>query len=282
MSAPLVEPLTTSAFRSVLQLRSPANARPDRALVLIAQDGTALVGVPPGEWGGFDYPQPKALQVLGSSYARSGWVSLAERPDWVDVAAPDGGTGPRPAFRYSVSWQVSDPVMVVYHQITADEVPLRIARHIAENGMGSGGLHLVPDAGIMYRVLQQPATDPTGVRAAPPLPSSWDSGMLNAFQFFRELISDDPRGLAAMWLLYHPQDAKEVLEWTVANRSLLQPPEKPAAPEPAPDSWERSLAVALRDLTPADRAFVGVNVARLLNDLGIPEAQEAFARVESR
>ncbi|MFF2374584.1 hypothetical protein ACFVUW_09400 [Streptomyces xiamenensis] len=282
MSAPLVEPLTTSAFRSVLQLRSPANARADRALVLIAQDGTALVGVPAGEWGGFDYPQPKALRMMGSVFARSGWVSLAERPDWVDVAVPDGGTGPQPAFRYSVSWQVSDPVMVLYHQITAADVPIRIARHIAENGMGSGGLHVVPDAGIMYRVLQQPATDPTGVRAAPPLPGSWDSGMLNAFQFFRELVSDDPRGLAAMWLLYHPQNAKQVLEWTVENRSLLQPPEKPVEPEPAPDSWERSLAVALRDLTAADRAFVGVNMARLLNDLGIPEAQEALARVEGQ
>ncbi len=282
MSTPLVEPLTASPFRSVLHLRSAAHARPDRALVLIAQDGTALVGMPAGHVGGFDHPRPGLLRVLGGVFPRSGWVSLTERPDWVDVEAPAGGTMPQPAIRHSVSWQVNDPVTVVRNGITADAVPAWIARHIAENGMGSGGLHVVPDAGVVYRVLQQPATDPTGARAAPPLPFSWDSGMLNSFQFFRELITGDPRGLAALWLLYHPHDAKEVLDWTVEHRQLLLPQQEPADREPGPDSWERSLATALRNLSEADRAFVGVNMARLLNDLGIPEAQAALDQLEGR
>ncbi|RBM22149.1 hypothetical protein DEH69_05020 [Streptomyces sp. PT12] len=247
--------------------------------MLVAQDGAALVGVPSGTW--HDHPRPGLLRVLGSTFPQSGWVSLAERHDWVDVAAPRGGAVPQPAVRYSVSWQVSDPVTVVRGNVTTEGVPAWIAQHIAQNGMGSGGLHVVPDAGIVYRVLQQPATDPTGASAAPPLPFSWDSGTLNAYQFFRELISEDPRGLAALWLLHHPQDAKDVLEWTVANRQLLLPQGAAEDREPEPDGWERSLAVALRDLSPHDRAFVGVNMARLLNDLGIPEAQDALDRLES-
>ncbi|GAB2887767.1 hypothetical protein [Streptomyces mayteni] len=279
-TTPLVEPLTASPFRSVLFLRSANNPRPDRALVLIAQDGTAMVGVPAGEWGGYDYPHPRLLRVLGAAFPRSGWVSLVERQDWVDVAAPRDGTLPQPAVRYSVSWRVSDPARVVRHHITADAASAWIARHIEENGASSGGVHVLAEIGIAYRVLQQPATDATGANAAPPLPFSWDSGLLNAFTFFRELISDDPRGLAALWLLYHPQDARNVLDWTVANRELLLPKRAPAEGEPEPDSWERSLAVALRDLSPADRAFVGVNMAKLLNDLGVPEAQDALNRLQ--
>ncbi|RKN43026.1 hypothetical protein [Streptomyces hoynatensis] len=273
MNAPLVEPLTASPFRSVLHLRFGANPRPDRALVLIAADGRALVGVPAGGWGGFDYPRPGLLRVLGSVFPQSGWVSLSERPDWVDVAAPRDGTLPQPVIRHSVSWQVCDPVTVVRNRVTAEQVPHWIAAHLARNGMGTGGPHVMNEAGIAFRVLEQPAAEQD---ETPPLPFSWDSGTLNAFRFFRELISEDPRGLAALWLLYHPQNAEDVLRWTVDHRKLLLPPD-PA--EPGPDSWERSLATALRDLTPADRAYVGVNMARLLNDLGVPEAEEALHRL---
>ncbi len=33
--------------------------------------------------------------------------------------------------------------------------------------MGSGGLDVVPEAGVVYRVLQQQATDPTAAAAVP-------------------------------------------------------------------------------------------------------------------
>lgn len=276
MTTPLVEPLTTSPFRSLLRLRLAPHTRPNRALVLMAADGRALVGAPAGWSGGFDHPRPGLLRTLLGGFAQSGWVSLAEQLDWVEAAVPTDGTLPQPTIRYSVSWRVCDPVTVIRNKITTEYVPRLIAAHIARKGITPGGLHVVGRAGIAFRLLEQPALTQEGRESTPPLPSSWDVGTLNAFRFYRELISEDPRGLAALWLLHHPQDAREVLAWTVSHRELLLPPD-PA--EPGPDSWERSLAIALRELTPADRAYVGVNMAKLLHDLGVPEAEEALHRL---
>ncbi|ARQ69986.1 hypothetical protein [Streptomyces marincola] len=276
MSTPLVEPLTASPFRSLLELRFASSARADRALVLISHDGTALVGAGSGAWPG--HPRPTLLRVLGGSFPQSGWVSLVEQSAWLDIPPPAGDPMPRPAVRHAVTWQVGDPAVIVRNRITADTVPAWIAQHIAQHDVSPGAPYAVPEAGIVYRVLQQPGTGPAGAHAAPPTPLSWDSETFDSFRFFRELISPDPRGLAAMWLLYHPQDAERVLKWSVDNRHLLLP----AGPEPGPDSWETSLATALRDLSPADRAFVGVTMAGLLNDLGVPEARSALDQLEDR
>jgi hypothetical protein len=110
------------------------------------------------------------------------------------------------------------------------------------------------------------------------MPSSWSQAEHDSFRFYRDLTTGgDPTGPLARWLLHHPQQAKDVLEWTVDHHDLLSGHDGDLGRNG--DTWENSLTSLLRDLSPADRGFLGIQMATVLRDLGVPHADEALDRV---
>jgi hypothetical protein len=122
--------------------------------------------------------------------------------------------------------------------------------------------------GIAYRFLPR-SPGHANLPGSPVLPAVWGAEHHEAYRFYRDVVVGGPHGLAALWLLYHPEQAKDVLEWTVAHRNVLD----------APDSWERSLASVLQDLNGEHRGFIGIKLAEVLSDAGVPYGEETLRRV---
>ncbi|PJE96960.1 hypothetical protein CUT44_15540 [Streptomyces carminius] len=274
MTGPLVEPLTSSPLRALLGLRW--GSRVDRALVLLARDGTARVEHPQGpEASG--HPRPGVGGVLRREYDRIVWVSLTERPGWVNVPVRSEGAGPRPVSRHAVTWRVVDPVRIIRTEILEEEVTERIAQDVARRTTRPAGTveapdpyhqdHEMEDWGIVYRLRRAVATPPHP--AGPALLPAWSETDREAYRFYRDAVAEGPRSLTALWLLHHPEQAREVLEWTEDHRDSLTEQK----------SWEGSLAALLAGLTGEERGFLGVKVAEVLTEMGIPQGREVLARV---
>ncbi|UGQ12513.1 hypothetical protein LO772_02535 [Yinghuangia sp. ASG 101] len=71
-------------------------------------------------------------------------------------------------------------------------------------------------------------------------------------------------------LLHHPDQAREVLDWTVHNRSLLT----------RQAEWEHSLVALLRGLDGMDRHLIGVKLAEILGEVGVPHADDVLRTLE--
>ncbi|MEU6623663.1 hypothetical protein ABZ926_23230 [Streptomyces litmocidini] len=129
----------------------------------------------------------------------------------------------------------------------------------------------VPEVGVSYRIGRSlPPSVPEPPQAAD-MPFVWGDERRAAYRFYREAVAQGPYSLAGLWLLHHPDQAREVLDWTVQNRSLLGDQAE----------WERSLVALLQGLSAEDRGFIGVKLAELLSGMGIPQADETLRRVES-
>ncbi|WP_246150820.1 hypothetical protein [Streptomyces qinzhouensis] len=129
----------------------------------------------------------------------------------------------------------------------------------------------IDGAGLTYWFLDPPAgllpvpADPAELL----LPPGFGEVHRESYRFYREVVAGGPVGLAALWLLHQPDQAREVLDWTVAHGDLLT----------ERDGWERTLAATLQGLTKEDRGFVGVNLARLLTEVGVPQGDEVLRRI---
>ncbi|MET9915798.1 hypothetical protein ABZZ04_01745 [Streptomyces sp. NPDC006435] len=281
MTGPLVSPLDSSASWQLFRL-SWFGAPEDRALVFLADDGNDAL-VPPGHGDYWGYPVPTRRRIREDAYFEISWVSLTERRISVDIPRRP----PKPPARYGVVWKVSNPVVVAQKQLTEERARELVVGHIHENAtlpgtpdplreppphFGTteveppGRSRVIDGTGLTYWFLDPPAAlRPTpGTGAEPTLPPGFGEAHREAYRFYREVVAGGPVGLAALWLLHHPEQAREVLDWTVTHRNLLS----------ERDGWERTLAATLQSLTPEDRGFVGVNLARVLSDVGVPQGDE--------
>ncbi|MGW2178033.1 hypothetical protein ACWCXX_08065 [Streptomyces sp. NPDC001732] len=286
MTGPLISPLESSPSWQLFRL-SWLGAPADRALVFLADDGNDGM-VPSGDGDYWGYPQPTRRRLREDAYFDIVWVSLAERRISVDVPRRP----PKPPARYGVVWKVSNPVVAARKQLTEEQARDLVVGHIHENAalpgtpdplrnpppyFGTteveppGQSRVIDGTGLTYWFLDPPAAlRPTpGTGTEPTLPSGFGEAHREAYRFYREVVVGGPVGLAALWLLHHPEQAREVLDWTVTHRDLLS----------ERDGWERTLAATLQSLTPEDRGFVGVNLARVLSDVGISQGDEILRRI---
>ncbi|MFC9242039.1 hypothetical protein ACFTZK_37145 [Streptomyces decoyicus] len=285
MTDPLITPLQSSPAWQLFRLRfgSPE----DRALVFLADDGADGM-VPPGSGDYWGYPRPTARAVREGHFFDIVWVSLAERRVSVDIPRRP----PKSPARYEVAWKVTNPVVAARNRLTEEQARHLVVSDISENAtlpgtadplrkppphFGTteveppGRLRVIDGSGLTYWFLDPPtALLPTpGSSADPTLPPGFGEAHREAYRFYREVVAGGPVGLAALWLLHQPEQAREVLDWTVTHSSLLSDR----------DGWERTLAATLQSLTPEDRGFVGVNLARVLSDVGVPQGDEILRRI---
>ncbi|MGW7352204.1 hypothetical protein [Streptomyces sp. NPDC054784] len=285
MTSPLLSPLRTSPTWQLLRLRS---GTPDhQALVFLARDGADEMVPPRGgdHWG---YPWPTVRTVRQRDFIDIVWVSLTERRFSIDIPRRP----PKPPARYGVAWRISNPVVAARNQVTEERAHQLIVSHISENAtlpgvadplrkppshLGTtevappGRPRVVDGSGLTYWFLDPPAAllPTSGTGAEPALPSGFGEAHREAYRFYREVVAGGPVGLAALWLLHQPEQARDVLDWTVGNRNLLSDK----------GSWEHTLAATLQSLTPEDRSFLGTSVARVLSDIGIPQGDEILDRL---
>ncbi|GGZ04213.1 hypothetical protein [Streptomyces poonensis] len=285
MTDPLITPLQSSPVWQLVRLRF--GAPDDRALVFLADDGDDAM-VPPRSGDYWGYPRPTAREVRQGTFSGAMWVSLTERRMSVDILRRP----PKSPARYGIAWKVSNPVNVARNRITEEHARDLIVSHISRYATLPGDAdplrkpppHLgtaeiappdspqvIGDTGLTYWFLDPPAAlRPTpGAGAGPVLPSGFGEAHREAYRFYREVVAGGPVGLAALWLLHQPEQARDVLDWTVTHRDLLSDP----------NSWEHTLAATLQSLTPEDRGFVGVNLARVLSDVGVPQGDEVLRRI---
>lgn len=272
MTASLVEPLTTSPLRSLLRLR--LGSRVDRALVFLGTGEEPRVARPRHDET-CPYRSPSLTMVGRRAFDRAYWVSLVEHDAVVDLQdhRTDGWHGGSTT-RVSATWWVSDPALVARERLLAGDVPSWIAHDAARRSVRAdtaGTEFQVPEAGVSYRIGRSlPPSVPAPSETAD-MPFVWGDERRAAYRFYREAVAQGPYSLAALWLLHHPDQAREVLDWTVQNRSLLSDQAE----------WERSLVTLLQGLGAEDRGFIGVKLAELLSGMGIPQADETLRRVES-
>ncbi|MFF8917201.1 hypothetical protein ACF08M_28775 [Streptomyces sp. NPDC015032] len=285
MTGPLITPLNSSPAWQLFRLR--LGSTEDRALVFLARDGADAME-PPRSGDYWGYPRPTVRGVRQGDFFDIVWVSLAERRFSVDIPRRP----PKSPARYGVAWKISNPVVAARNQITEERAQHLVGAHISENAtlpraadplrtppphLGTtevvppGRPQVIDGSGLMYWFLDPPAALlPTpGTGADPILPAGFGEAHREAYRFYREVVAGGPVGLAAFWLLQQPEQARDVLDWTVTHRDLLSDP----------DSWERTLAATLQSLTPEDRGFVGVNLARVLSDVGVPQGDEVLRRI---
>ncbi|MFI6694579.1 hypothetical protein ACIBLA_23020 [Streptomyces sp. NPDC050433] len=286
MTSPLITPLKTSPGWQLLRLRF--SAPENRALVFLA-DGGADGMVPPRGGDYWGYPRPTLRAVRQEDYFDIVWVSLTERRISVDIPRRP----PKPPARYGVAWRISNPVLAARNHLTEERAGHLVAGHISDNAAlpgvadplrqppphfgtteveAPGRPQVIDGYGLTYWFLDPPAALlPTpGAGAEPALPPGFGEAHREAYRFYREVVAGGPVGLAALWLLHQPEQAKDVLEWTVTHRNLLSDEA----------SWEHTLAATLQSLTPEDRGFVGVNLARVLSDIGVPQGDEILHRLD--
>ncbi|MFC8230655.1 hypothetical protein [Streptomyces sp. NPDC057287] len=286
MTGPLITPLVSSPVWQLL--RHHLSAPSDRALVFLADTEDDDGMLPPRSGDIWGYPRPTRRAVREGAFHSIVWVSLAEQRISVDVPRRP----PKSPARYGVSWRISNPVVAARSQITEEQAQQLVASHINEHAslpgvpdplrkappyfatteaVPPGQPHPIHGSGLTYWFLDPPAALlPTpGSGSAPALPAGFGEAHREAYRFYREVVAGGPVGLAALWLLHQPDQAREVLDWTVAHRTLLSDP----------DSWEHTLAATLQSLTPEDRSFVGVNLARVLSDVGVPQGDEVLRRI---
>lgn len=285
MTGPLVTPLGSSPAWQLFRLRF--GAPDDRTLVFLAHDGADAM-MPPRSGDYWGYPRPTARAVRQGEFFDVVWVSLAERRISVDIPRRP----PKSPARYGVAWKVSNPVAAARGQITEEQARHLVVSHINEHATLPGAPdplrrppphfgtteveppgrpRVIDGSGLTYWFLDPPAALlPTpGTRAEPVLPAGFGDAHREAYRFYREVVAGGPVGLAALWLLHQPEQARDVLDWTVTHRGLLNDK----------SNWEHTLAATLQSLTPEDRGFVGVNLARVLSDVGVPQGDEILRRI---
>ncbi|MEU3147602.1 MULTISPECIES: hypothetical protein [unclassified Streptomyces] len=288
MTDALVEPLTTSPIRALLGRRF--SSRVDRALVFLSPEGEHRVAHPHGEVVCHHRP-PSLAMVWRRAFDHVFWVSLLEYDTAVHLPDRTADGRLQPSAGRTAAWRVTDPVAAARNRLRPQDVSSWIAYDLVrhgrlaagpahlENSMSGGTVapdrvwgpeHEVLEIGIAYRlrsVIVPPSADSA---AAPVTPATWGEEQRSAYRFYREAVGQGPHSLAALWLLRHPDQAPEVLDWTVRNQSLLEDR----------TSWESSLVALLQGLNGHDRAFIGVKVAEILGDLGVPHASDVLDRVQ--
>ncbi|WP_435602488.1 hypothetical protein [Streptomyces sp. bgisy130] len=263
---PVYAPAAQAPWREILRHRW--SGRLDRALVLREHSGAYQVlgsrtRSPLGTADEVAAQASSAPRLLGG-YDSAFHVQLHEQSGTRSVALPTAyGTE---AVDLRVLWWVHDPVEVVRSR-TADgwdavrkELDRRL-RHLedahAADGQTLGAPEIMQDLaapqeleglGLTYRVTDISGQESEGeLRLGQPggggLPYSWTANRREEFQFCEQAVRNGPVSLAALWLVRHPDQVGQVLDWTVNHRGLLK----------EETTWQDEMAGLLGELTEQER-----------------------------
>ncbi|MFJ7152388.1 hypothetical protein ACIQVT_30055 [Streptomyces sp. NPDC100445] len=283
------EPLCARAphapWREILRQRW--SGRRDRALVLVTVDGAHHVLGDTGSGAGRAAGAPAAS--LFGSYAGAFHVDLAERPATQPVAlVTPYGTEP---VDVRLLWWVHDPAQVVrvraadgWDAVRRDlNQRLRQLEDLCEaegQVLSASGVtqHLaarcaLADAGLSYRVTDVQARDTGGElrlgrAATTEAPFAWTADRREEYQFCLRTVRDGPVSLAALWLLRHPDQVSQVLDWSVRNQNLVR----------QETTWQDEVAGLLGRLSDEERQELSELLRDRLHALGrrVPKQQDTW------
>ncbi|MEU6863851.1 hypothetical protein ABZ924_11340 [Streptomyces sp. NPDC046876] len=259
-------------------------AKRERSLVLRNEEGAYFVlgrRGDPEETGAY-VPLPDEASVPGviGRYADSFHVDMAEHIDTRAVGLPT--VYGAESVDLWVSWWVHDPVRVVRTKtmygwdvvrthLTGALRRLAETQAMAGNGLGAPEImqHLaspqrVEAAGLSYQVfdvrlresgeeLLLGQTEDEGVRY------SWTTSRRGEYEFCLQALRAGPVSLAALWLLRHPDQVRQVLDWAVDHERLLSPPRT---------DWQEELAALLGTLTEQERREISCILRDRISVLG--------------
>lgn len=223
-----------------------------------------------------------ATPGLGGRYVDGFRVDVTEHVDTQAIGLPT--VYGRESVDLWVSWWVHDPVQVVrtravhgWHLVRAH---LSAAlRQLAEtqvaagNGLGAPEImqHLgVPqrldETGLSYRVFDVRLRDNgeellLGHAESDGVRYSWTTSRRGEYEFCLQALHAGPVSLAALWLLRHPDQVHQVLDWAVDHQDLLSPPRS---------DWQEELASLLGTLTDQERKELSYLLRDRLSALGRP------------
>ncbi|MFJ6820131.1 hypothetical protein ACIQRJ_06915 [Streptomyces niveus] len=277
-------------WREILRRRWSATS--DWSLVLRDEAGDYRLlgrGGDPDDAGAYvAAPDEAAPPGLGGRYTEVFRVDTTEHVDTRAVALPTVyGTE---SVDLWVSWWVHDPVRVV-HTRTAHGwhvVRTRLTgalHHLAEaqaaGGSGLGAPEImqylgVPqrldEAGLSYRVFDVRLRESgeellLGQEEGEGVRYSWTTSRRGEYEFCLQALNAGPVSLAALWLLRHPDQVRQVLDWSVDHQNLLSPPRS---------DWQEELAVLLGTLTDQERKEISYILRDRISALGRPVPGEAI------
>ncbi|MFF3328706.1 hypothetical protein ACFYWX_03940 [Streptomyces sp. NPDC002888] len=268
-------------------LRQRWSGRRDRALVLVAANGVHHV-LGSGERGAGTAGDAPAPTLFGG-YNGAFHVDLAERSatQAVTLATPYG-TEP---VDVRLLWWVHDPAQVVRTRPTDgwDAVRRDLNRRLYQleeaceadgQGLSASAMmqhlaapYVLDDAGLTYRVTDVQARDEEGElrlgrAGASEAPFAWTADRREEYRFCLEAVRNGPVSLAALWLLRHPDQVSQVLDWSVRNQSLIR----------QETTWQDEMAGLLGKLSDEERRELSELLRDRLHALGrrVPMQQDAW------
>ncbi|MCX5386265.1 hypothetical protein [Streptomyces sp. NBC_00083] len=224
-----------------------------------------------------DAPAPR----LGGKFTEVFRVDTAEHVDTQAVGLPT--VYGRESVDLWVSWWVHDPVrvvctrtiygwQVVRARLTSALHYLAKAQTAAGNGLGAPEImqHLgVPqrlDEGLSFRVFDVRLRGTgeellLGQDQGEGVTYSWTNSGRGEYEFCLQALHAGPVSLAALWLLRHPDQVPQVLDWAVDHQALLSPPRT---------DWQEELAALLGTLTDQERKEISYLLRDRISALGRP------------
>ncbi|MFZ4184645.1 hypothetical protein ACOZCG_26560 [Streptomyces pseudogriseolus] len=226
---------------------------------------------------------------LFGRYIRAFRVDLTERPATQAISlATAYGIEP---MNLRLLWWVHDPVQVVRTRTTdswdAVRRDLKQRLHHLEDtyeadgqGLSASVLmhhlaksYVFDEAGLTYRVTDIQARDTEGElrlgrASTTEAPFAWTPERREEYQFCLQAVRNGPVSLAALWLLRHPDQVSQVLDWSVHNQSLLR----------QETSWQDEMAGLLGKLSDEERRELSELLRDRLHALGrrVPKQQDAW------
>ncbi|MGQ4516743.1 hypothetical protein [Streptomyces sp. DW26H14] len=267
-------------------LRQRWSTARDWSLVLRDEAGEYRLlgrGGDPGDTGAYGpLPVEASPPRLGGRYTDVFRVDTAEHVDTRAVGLPTVyGTE---SVDLWVAWWVHDPVRVVrtgtahgWHVVrtglTGALHHLAEAQAVAGNGLGApeimqylGVPQRLDETGLSYRVFDVRLRESgeellIGQEESDGVRYSWTTSRRGEYEFCLQALQAGPVSLAALWLLRHPDQVREVLDWSVDHQSLLNPPRS---------DWQEELAVLLGTLTDQERKEISYILRDRISALGRP------------
>ncbi|MFI1800197.1 hypothetical protein ACH427_22995 [Streptomyces sp. NPDC020379] len=266
---------TRAPWREILSHRWSATR--ERALVLKDTEGRYFVLGRRGDQGepGADVPisDEAGAPGLRGTYVDAFHVDLTERMGTQAVALPT--VYGAESVDLWVSWWVHDPVRVVRSRIVYGWEAVRThltraLRHLVEaqavagSGLGAPEVmqHLgtrqgLAEAGLSYQVFDVRLRETgeelhLGQAEGDAVRYSWTANRRGEYEFCLQALHNGPVSLAALWLLRHPDQVSQVLDWAVGHQSLLAPGA----------DWQEEMASLLGTLTEQERK----EISELLRD----------------
>ncbi|MGA5731971.1 hypothetical protein ACPCI1_25425 [Streptomyces seoulensis] len=227
-------------------------------------------------------PEEAPAPALGGGYTEAFRVDATEHVDTRAVGLPTVyGTE---SVDLWVAWWVHDPVRVVrtktvhgWHvvrtHLTSVLHHLAEAQAVAGSGLGApeimqylSGPQRLEELGLSYRVfdvrLRESGEELSlGQEEGEGVRYSWTASRRGEYEFCLQALQAGPVSLAALWLLRHPDQVRQVLDWAVDHQNLLSPPHT---------DWQEELAGLLGTLTDQERKEISYLLRDRISALGRP------------